>query len=92
MALGALPGPARMKMLASLPPQQARAIEEEADLLSASGTRRDVARRAVFAEVRRAAADRGVDLYEVNTRAWREPRLDEEAIAGPLGEAQGGSR
>ena len=81
LALAELPPTVRKRVLSSLPPLQAEAIEDEAEALAASPQRREAALRAVLAEVRKAASERGVDLYEVNERAWQPRASDEEAIA-----------
>ena len=81
LALDQLAVPVRKRVLSALPAQQAQAIEDEAEALSASPQRREAALRAALGEVRRAAAERGVDLYEVNERAWQPRASDEEAIA-----------
>jgi flagellar motor switch protein FliG len=81
LALNELNPVVRKRVLAALPTQQAQAIEDEAEALAASPQRRETALRAVLAEVRKAASERGVDLYEVNERAWQPRASDEEAIA-----------
>jgi flagellar motor switch protein FliG len=81
LALDQLAAPVRKRVLSTLPVQQQEAIEEEAEALAASPQRRETALRAVLGEVRRAASERGVDLYEVNERAWQPRASDEEAIA-----------
>jgi hypothetical protein len=77
LALGTLPEAARGRVLASLPRQHADAIHAEAEVLSASGPRRDAARRALCAEVARAARERELDLTEINLAAWREAPASE---------------
>jgi hypothetical protein len=70
-----------MRLVASLPPQQARALEDEAEAAPAAGARGAQAKRALLAAMFRTAQERKVDLFEINHRAWREPRAGEEAIA-----------
>jgi flagellar motor switch protein FliG len=81
LALAELAVPVRKRVLQAVPVQQAHAIEEEAEALAASPQRREAALRAVLGEVRRAASERGVDLYEVNERAWQPRASESEAIA-----------
>src|SRR5262249_11798671 len=81
LALGQLAPPVRKRVLSPPPAQQAQAIENEAAARSASPQRREAALRTALGEVRRAASERGVDLYEVNERAWQPRASDEEAIA-----------
>jgi Mg/Co/Ni transporter MgtE len=81
LALSCLAGPVRMRLLAGLPPAQAEALSEEAEVCSGDPGNRDIARRRLFAEIRRAASERSVDLAPINERSTGPIRFEEEATA-----------